>query len=318
MPPGSLRKDVLHQLHEGHCGYGKTLQTARDLYYWPSMKHDIRIMIDKCKACQQLRPSKPVEPLITTSASFPMEQLSVDLFHVRGKTYMVTADRYSGYIWIDMLRDQGTKAVTDILDKITRIFGVPLKCRTDGGPQFRGPFDEDCRKKGITPETLPPYNPRSNRHAEAPVKAAKHLLLKTTPAEFPSTLAAWRNMVKEDKPSPNELIFCRKVRDGKAIFTSHLEVKNNQQSKPGKNNQHILEGAEIRARGTRQHQPHQRIPEQFRQGDSVRVQDPHTKRWDVQAVITGFSQTGRTLELCTDEGHLMQRNRRFVRRQCAA
>ena len=154
------------------------------------MKHDIRIMIDKCEACQQLRPSKPVEPLITTSASFPMEQFFVNLFHVRGKTYMVTADRYSGYIWIDMLHDQGTKAVTDTLDKITRIFSIPLKCRTDGRPQFRGPLDEYCRKNGITHETSYPYNPRSNGHAEAAVKAAKHLLLKTTPAEFPAALAA--------------------------------------------------------------------------------------------------------------------------------
>ena len=189
------------------------------------MKNDIKVMIDKCEACQQLRPSKPFEPIITTSASFPMEQLSVDLFHVKGKTYMVTADRYSGYIWIDMLRDQGTKAVTDILDKITRVFGIPLICRTDSGPQFQGPFDEYCRKNGIIHETSSPYNPRSNRHAEAAVKAAKYLLLKTTPAEFPAALAAWSNTNKEDKPSPNKLMFCRKVRDGKVIFKSHLEVK---------------------------------------------------------------------------------------------
>ena len=190
--PPEARADTLHHLHEGHCGYGKTLQTARALYYWPSMKHDIRIMIDKCEAFQQLRPSKPVEPIITTSASFPMEQLSVDLFHVRGKTYMVTADRCSRYIWIDMLRDQGTKAVTDILDKITTIFGIPLKCKADSGPQFRGPFDEYCRKNGITHGTSSPYNPRSNGHVKAAVKALKHLLLKTTPAEFPAALTAWR------------------------------------------------------------------------------------------------------------------------------
>ena len=105
MPPGA-REDTLRRLHESHCGYGITLQTARTLYYWPSMKYDIRAMIDKCEACQQLQPSKPVEPFITMSARFPMEQLSVDPFHVRGKTYMVTADRFSRYIWVNKLRDQ--------------------------------------------------------------------------------------------------------------------------------------------------------------------------------------------------------------------
>ena len=224
MPPGAPRKDVLHQLHEGHCGYGKTLQTAKTLYYWPSMKYDIEAMIDRCEACQHLRPSKPVEPFITTPTSFPMEQISIDLFHIRGKTYMVTADRHGGYIWVEMLRNLNTKAVTDVLDKITRIFGIPLVCRTDGGLQFLGPFDEYCRRKGIVHETSSPYNLRSNGHAEAAVKAAKYLLLKTKPADFPSALAAWRNTAKENKPSPNEIMFCRKVRDEKAIHASQLHV----------------------------------------------------------------------------------------------
>ena len=84
LPPGA-RKKVLQQLHESHCGYGKTLQTARSLYFWPSMKYDIRNIVDNCEACQQLRPSKPFKPPITTEAKFPMERLSVDLMHVKGK-----------------------------------------------------------------------------------------------------------------------------------------------------------------------------------------------------------------------------------------
>ena len=79
---------------------------------------------------------------------------------------MVTADRYSGYIWVDLLRDLGTKAVTDNLSKITRIFGVPIRFRTDGGPQFRKPFDDYCLQHGIIHETSSPYNPRSNGHAK--------------------------------------------------------------------------------------------------------------------------------------------------------
>ena len=206
--PSGARRDVLQQLHEGHCGYNKTVQTARSLYFWPSKKYDIRVMIDKCEPCQNLRPSKPVEPLVQTIAKFPTEQLSIDLFHARGKTYMVTADRYSGYLWVEMLHSQNTKSVTDVLDKITRIFGIPLVCRTDGGPQFRDPFKAYCATKGIIHETTSPYNPQSNGHAEAAVKTAKYLLLKTKPSDFASALAAWRNTARENKPSPNELMFC--------------------------------------------------------------------------------------------------------------
>ena len=166
------------------------------------MKYDIRSIVDNCEPCQRLQPSKPIEPLITTTASFPMEQISVDLFHVAGKTYMVTADRFSGYLWVDLLRKQDTKAVTDVLDKITRIFGIPLRCRTDGGPQFRGPFDNYCKNKGIIHELSSPYNPQSNGHAEASVKIAKHLLLKSPGSGFPAALAAWRNTRQRNQTKP--------------------------------------------------------------------------------------------------------------------
>ena len=329
--PQGARKRVLQQLHESHCGYGKTLQTASSLHFWPSMKYDIRNIVDNCEACQQLKPSKPFQPLLTTEAKFPMEQLLVDLMHVKGKNYMVTVDRYTGYIWVELLRSLTTKAVTDVLDKIMRIFGIPITCRTDGGPQFRGPFNDYCKQKGIVHETSSPYNPRSNGHAEATVKAAKHLILKTRPSEFPSALATWRNTARENKPSPNELMFCRKVRDEKAILEQQLYIKLHgnfhDQVKECysdvENKAHRIADPEIGSpktppRSTSPNAPRQHIPENFQQGDRVRVQNPCTKRWDDTALITGFSKTRRTLELLTSEGVFILRNRRFVRGLCAA
>ena len=155
------------------------------------MKHDIAAMTEQCEACQSLKPSKPLEPFIPTTAKFPMEKISIDLFHTNQKNYVVIADRYSGYIWIEKLRELSTKAITRIMDNLTQTYGIPMSCRTDGGPQFRGPFKTYCEKKGITHETSSPYNPRSNGHAEAAVKTAKHLILKTNPTNFQEALAAW-------------------------------------------------------------------------------------------------------------------------------
>ena len=285
------------------------------------MKHDIRAIIDSCEPCQRLQPSKPTEPFITTTASFPMEQISIDLFHVAGKTYMATADRFSGYLWVDLLRNQNTKAVTDVVDKITRIFGVPLRCRTDGGPQFRGPFDEYCKSKGIIHEVSSPYNPQSNGHAEAAVKIAKHLLLKSSPSKFPESLASWRNTAREDKPSPNELMFNRKIRDGKPTLSSHLKVdvsKLKDLHSHQKGGNHIHENSQLKHLPDRSgNSERQQIPDRFVRGDRVRVQDPHTKRWDIEAVVTSSSRSNRSLHLLTDEGFSMWRNRRFVRLKCA-
>ena len=106
---------------------------------------------------------------------------------------------------------------------ITGTYGIHISCRTDGGPQFRGPFKEYCDKKGIVHQISSPYNPQSNGHGEAAVKAAKHLLIKTTAATFPDALAAWRGTARSDKPSPNEMFFGRKIRDKKAIVTDILQ-----------------------------------------------------------------------------------------------
>ena len=112
-------------------------------------------------------------------------------------------------------------------------------------------------------------------------------------------------------------MFFRKVRDGKAFMKSHLEIqppKTIKQRIPRKSRLgHDQSHEAVRCRP--QKLPHQQLQDRFQQGDRVRVQDPHTKRWDVEACITDISHTGRTLDLCTDEGHLMRRNRRFVRRQ---
>ena len=268
------------------------------------MRYDIKAMIQSCDACQTLQPSKPLEPFIATIAKFPMEQISLDLFHVGNKTYIVVADRFSGYIWAHQLRDQSTKAVTGILDGIFIIFGVPLICRTDGGPQFRAPFKNYCAKRGITHETSSPYNPRSNGHAEAAVKAAKYLLLKTKAEDFPSALAAWRNTARDGKPSPNEMFFGRKIRDEKAMVTTTLlpmQIPDAQQQHPADCATHSSAPSD----------------KEFRIGDHVRVQNQATLRWDTKAEITGVSTSGRTLDLVTDDGVAIRRNRRFVRAKCA-
>ena len=93
-----------------------------------------------------------------------------------------------------------------------------------GGPQFQGPFEEYCRARGIKHETSSPYNPRSNGHAEAAVKAANHLILKTaSPTEFEEALAAWRNTAREKKPSPSEMLLGRKIRDNKPMALLHIK-----------------------------------------------------------------------------------------------
>ena len=195
------------------------------------------------------------------------------------------------------LRDLSTKGVTKILDVITGTYGIPISCRTDGGPQFRGPFKEYCDRKGIAHEISSPYNPQSNGHAEAAVKAAKHLLIKTTAASFPEALTAWRGTARSDKPSPNEMFFGRKIRDKKPIVTDilHKPVPTNSNRVPV--NSSADESADSNPPPcTNKHK------NDFQLGDTVRVQNQATMRWDTKAKVDHITTSKRTLELTTSQG----------------
>ena len=170
-------------------------------------------MIERCVPCQELLPRQQALPLTQTSARAPLAQTSADLFSLSGKTYLAFADRFSGMVWADRLLSSSTSAVTKLLEKWFYDVGFPKVIRTDGGPQFRGPFKEWCSSQNIIHEVSSPYHPALNGHAEAAVKTAKYLLekLDSNLALFKEHLFAWRNMPRPDGFSPSDLFFGRRL-----------------------------------------------------------------------------------------------------------
>ena len=70
-----------------------------------------------------------------------------------------------------------------IISTIRKFFvdtGVPVRIRTDGGPKFKSnKFQQFLKKWRVTSTISTPHYPQSNGHAEAAVKAMKHLVAKT-------------------------------------------------------------------------------------------------------------------------------------------
>ena len=207
--PTSARQSILDKLHAGHTGMTKTKKLAQQLYYWPNMGNDIKTAIQGCSACIEHLPMPPPEPLQQTIADYPLQHTSADLLSYAGQSYLVYADRFSGMIWVERLRKVTTEAVTTQLTRWMEDFGFPLHIRTDGGPQFRGPFEEWCKEFNIKHQLTSPYNPRANGHAENSVKSAKLLLskLEGNMRQFRSHLYAWRNTPRSDGLSPTDLFF---------------------------------------------------------------------------------------------------------------
>ena len=68
------------------------------------------------------------------------------------------------------LNSTSTQSVINVLEAWFNLLGWPATIRSDGGPQFLGPFNQWCKNNQIVHELSSPYNPRGNGLAEAAVK----------------------------------------------------------------------------------------------------------------------------------------------------
>ena len=296
--PKSEREKILQLLHLPHCGITKTKQAARQLYYWDTLNNNIETMIEKCEECQQLRPSKPQEPCIMTVAERPMQKLSADLFEYAGKSYLCVADRYSGFPWVYHLKKTATSDVTAKLKELFQDWGIPEQIRTDGGPQFRSEFKEFCDDYKIEHEVSSPYHPQSNGHAEAMVKQMKNLLKKQMGnwELFKSALLEYRNVPRSDGLSPSQKMFGRRQRTRLPVLQQAHGIINMKDRKVKEENQ--VEEEEDQ--------------KEFQVGQRVRIQDPHTNKWDSFGFIKKSFHQKRSYEIEID-GKTFIRNRKFLK-----
>ena len=249
--PRTARKNLLRELHRGHSGISKSCLTAKELYYWPSMKSDISNHVAACSACTEDLPAQPSQKLDEekkpTDAGAPMEELGVDYFDALGRNWLVAVDRYSGYAWTAKI----TKATTE--NTLTQLvawldkFGLPKRIRSDGGPQFRQAFTSFCKLHGISHELSLAYNPESNGLAEAAVKSMKALVVRTKKLgeNLLQAIACWRNMKRQNGTSLAELFWGRTQRHRLPMHNG----KQTQEQKPtGAASRDDLHSKQVKAR----------------------------------------------------------------------
>ena len=289
--PKSCRNKIIQLLHKPHAGISKTLATAKKYYYWPKMRYDLTNAIDKCEECQIHRPKQNNDIPIETKASEPMEKLSLDLFEIKGKHFLIVVDRFSGLPWIKPITSLATNSITKRLNSICREFGYPRSVRTDGGPQFRGEFKSFCNKYGIIHEVSSPYNHPSNGQAEVNIRMARQLIMKTSASEFEEAFSEWKNTERNDKPSPNKLFFKQNL---------HLQpptLDRNQPLTPDLNPACRKDKLRPLAIGSR-----------------IRTLDKEGK-WTWKGTITKINHLLWTYQIILDDGRKFIRNRKFLK-QC--
>ena len=135
------------------------------------------------------------------------------MFDYAGKVYIVNVDRYSGWPCVHMWNSNPTSA--KVINQLRKWFvdlGVPVRIRSDGGPQYgSAEYCEFLDRWGMNlPGLSSPTYAQSNNLAESPMKA---LVAKTTVngdiecEAFHRGLLEWRNTPKSYGKSPVELLF---------------------------------------------------------------------------------------------------------------
>jgi hypothetical protein len=149
--PMKLRHQILKQLHEPHAGINRTRALARKHFYWPGLSTDIAAMINNCDKCQFLRPSQAAEPLQCQPKPVElMQSVSMDLYEVKGRHFLVMCDRYSYFCWTAQLHTQKSSTVIKIIDTWFHGVGFPQYIFSDSGPQFgAAEFKEYCKEHSL-------------------------------------------------------------------------------------------------------------------------------------------------------------------------
>ncbi|XP_064122505.1 uncharacterized protein K02A2.6-like [Macrobrachium nipponense] len=179
--PAALRRRTLDRLHDSHRGIEATRRRAMQTVFWPGIMQISRSKVESCEACQQLLPSQQQEPYMCDDHPFrPFESVSADFFHVAGKSFLVIADRLSGWPVVVPCGRDTTAA------RVTRMFCVFFR--------------------------------EANGHAEAAVKSVKHLIIKTAPSgnidceAFDRGLLELRNTPNPAGRSPAQILYGHPLR----------------------------------------------------------------------------------------------------------
>ena len=221
---------------------------------------------------------------------------------------MICVDRWSSFPLYKQLQTLSTQAIINILESWFNVLGWPSSIRSDGGPQFCGPFRAWCEKNNITHELSSPYNPKSNGQAESAVRNVKFLLSKCieTHQKVDEALYEWRNLVKSDGYSPAQLFFGRKQLTSLPAAPCHYNFYDASAAKQSKDDSFRL--------ASQYHDRQKRFLPDLSVGSAVRLQDPKTNLWSATGVILARRPEGLSYEVESGSRPLL-RSRKMIREE---
>ena len=220
--PESLRQGTLDKIHHGHQGVVQCKLRAAESVWWPGVNRDVEHYIQNCPQCVKSQiPTK--EPLLSTPLpSHPWERVVADLFHLKGRSYLVVVDYFSRYPEVVRLNCTTSNNIVTTLKSIFSRHGIPAAFVSDNGPQFASmEMMEFASKYGFRHITRSPRFPQSNGLAERTVKTVKSILQDASDP-YMALLSYRTTPLPFCHLSPTELLMGRKLRTDVPVLTSRL------------------------------------------------------------------------------------------------
>ncbi|XP_023814982.1 uncharacterized protein K02A2.6-like [Oryzias latipes] len=300
--PQALRMDMLHRIHEDHLDIEKCKRRARESVFWPGINNDIETFISKCETCQKHRSKQSKEPMVVSELPVaPWHKVGMDLFHLRGKDYLVVIDYYSNFPEMALLTNSSSNCVITHAKSIFARHGIPHIVISDNGPCFNSKewqqFAEQYDFKHITSS---PHYPQSNGQAEKGVHILKHLLKKAADSNSDPYLAllSYRASPLQSGLSPAELLMKRKLRTTLPNHLSGTSKENNTARIEHKLRQQKMRQKSFYDRTTKHLPP-------LTTNNSVRIED--ADGWSTRATVLK-EVTPRSYTVKTNDGQILRRN----------
>ena len=243
------------------------------------------------------------------------QDFSADLFSHGGHYFLAYADRLSGWTTVEMWnKDPTAREVAKAVAGNFVDLGVPVRFRSDGGPQFTGSeFTQFLRRWGVTGVLSTPHYRQSNGHAEAAVKAMKSLVKKTVNGgrlddeKFLHALLEWRNTPRNDGMSPAQILFGHSLRT--LIPAHHRSFAPKWQTSMEDRDRNATE---LKEAAIERYNKNARPLPSIKIGTTVRIQDPTSKLWDRSGIVVSVGKN-RDYRVKQPSGRTLWRNRRFLR-----
>ena len=121
--PRALRQEVMRILHSAHQCPVKMMDRARDSVFWAGITSDLERLRDSCSYCNRNAPSQtmmPPQPL--ASPDYPFQMVVADYCNIKGKSWLVLCDRFSGWLSVQHFLREAT--ATDLVRTLKEYFSI--------------------------------------------------------------------------------------------------------------------------------------------------------------------------------------------------